>query len=69
MPRHRPAGANLLQQQAKFDAFWDEFNHERPHEALAMKCPAEVYKASTKPYRGIPEPLYPFHDKTVVVSH
>ncbi len=63
MPRHRPAGANLLQQQAKFDAFWDEFNHERPHEALAMKCPAEVYTASTKPYRGIPEPLYPFHDK------
>jgi transposase InsO family protein len=26
----RPAGANLLQQQAKFDAFLEEFNHERP---------------------------------------
>ncbi len=65
----RPAGANLLQQQAKFDAFLDEFNNERPHEALAMKCPAEVYAASTKPYRGITEPLYPFHDKTVVVTN
>jgi len=30
----RPAGANLLQQQAKFDAFLQEFNNERPHEAL-----------------------------------
>ena len=36
----RPAGANILQQQAKFDAFLEEFNQERPHEALAMKCPA-----------------------------
>ena len=39
----RPAGANLLQQQAKFDAFQQEFNTERPHEALQMKCPAELY--------------------------
>lgn len=30
----RPAGANMLQQQAKFDAFIHEFNNERPHEAL-----------------------------------
>jgi hypothetical protein len=44
-----------------------EFNHERPHEALGMKCPAEVYTASTTPYRGIGEPQYSFHDKTVVV--
>jgi hypothetical protein len=65
----RPAGANLLQQQAKFDAFLEEFNNERPHEALAMKCPAEVYTPSTKPYRGIGEPHYPFHDKTVVVTN
>lgn len=65
----RPAGANVLQQQAKFDAFQAEFNSERPHEALQMKCPAEVYTASTKPYRGIAEPQYPFHDKTVVVTH
>ena len=65
----RPAGANLLQQQAKFDTFLQEFNTERPHEALQMKCPAEVYTASTKPYRGIAEPHYPFHDKTVVVTN
>jgi transposase InsO family protein len=64
----RPAGANLLQQQAKFDAFLEEFNNERPHEALAMKCPAEVYSPSLRPYTGIPEPLYPFHDRTVMVT-
>ncbi|MBV8809371.1 MAG: transposase [Acidobacteriaceae bacterium] len=37
----------MLQQRAKFDAFLEEFNNERPHEALQMKCPAEVYTAST----------------------
>lgn len=65
----RPAGANLLQQQAKFDTFVEEFNTERPHEALGMKCPAEVYTPSTRPYRGIQEPDYPFHDRTVMVTH
>jgi transposase InsO family protein len=45
----RPAGANLLQQQAKFDVFLEEFNNERPHEALNMKCPAEVYTSSLPP--------------------
>jgi hypothetical protein len=64
----RPAGANILQQQAKFDAFLEEFNRQRPHEALDMKCPAEVYSTSPRPYRGIPEPHYPFHDRTVVVT-
>jgi hypothetical protein len=59
----RPAGANLFQQQANFDAFLEEFNHERPHEALDMKCPAEVYSSSCRPYQGIGELRYPFHDK------
>jgi transposase InsO family protein len=64
----RPAGANLLQQQAKFDSFLEEFNEERPHEALQMKRPSEVYTASLKPYRGIGELQYPFNDKTVIVT-
>ena len=64
----RPAGANFLQQQAKFDAFVEEFNGERPHEALAMRCPAELYTASPRRYTGIPEPNYPFHDRTVIVT-
>ena len=64
----RPAGANILQQQAKFDAFIEEFNGERPHEALEMKCPAEVYTSSLRPCRGIAEPHYPFHDRTLMVT-
>ena len=65
----RPAGANLLQQQAKFDAFLEDFNTERPHEALEMKCPVEVYRRAVKPYEGIGELQYPFHDKTIVVTN
>jgi Integrase core domain len=38
----RPPGFNGLQQQERFDAFVREFNGERPHEALDMKCPAEL---------------------------
>lgn len=43
----RPAGSNILQQQAKLDAL-EEFNQERPHEALAIKCPAQIYSASAR---------------------
>ena len=33
-----------------------------------MKCPAEIYAASTQPYLGIPEPHYPFHDRTMMIT-
>jgi transposase InsO family protein len=64
----RPPGLNSLQQQAKFDDFLEEFNQQRPHEALDMKCPAEVYAPSPRPYNGLPEPSYPFHDTTINVT-
>ena len=64
----RPAGQNSLQQQARFDAFQNEYNDERPHEALAMKMPAEVYQPSLRPYRGLTDIAYPFHDKTITVT-
>ncbi len=63
-----PAGCNSLQQQARFDAFVKEFNEERPHEALGMKTPAEVYEPSNRRYQGLPELDYPFHDKTLMVT-
>jgi hypothetical protein len=59
---------NSLQQQARFDTFVREFNTERPHEALSMNRPAEVYTASPRPYRGLPELTYPLHDREVVVT-
>src|SRR5450755_3345417 len=45
----KPAVANFLQQQARFDKFIEVFNNERPHEARDMKCPAEVYQPSRVP--------------------
>jgi len=62
------ADANFLPQQARFDKFTAVFNNERPHEALDMKCPAEVYQPSSRPYTGLPDIDYPFHDKTIVVT-
>ena len=64
----RPPGLNCLQQQGKFDDFIEEFNQDRPHEGLGMKCPAEVYRPSTRAYRGLPDLTYPFHDNTVHVT-
>ena len=64
----KPAGANFLQQQGKFDQFLHCYNNERPHQALNMQCPADLYVPSTRPYKGLPELDYPFHDKTVTVT-
>jgi len=64
----RPPGLNSLQQQARFDDFVQEFNLERPHQALAMKCPAELYTPSPRPYQGLPDLAYPFHDRVVLVT-
>ena len=33
-----------------------------------MKNPAEVYTASPRPYRGLEDVRYPFHDKTLTVT-
>ena len=59
---------NSLRQQARFDDFISEFNTERPHEALDMKCPQEVYAPSKRAYEGLPEVEYPFHDKEILVT-
>jgi putative transposase len=64
----QPAAPNFLQQQEKFDTFLDEYNQERPHQALGMRFPAELYNRSPRPYRGLQELDYPFHDKTITVT-
>lgn len=64
----RPPCANFLQQQARFDAFVSEFNTERPHEALAMKRPADLYGPAERIYRGLPEIDYPLHDRTALIT-
>jgi len=64
----KPPGENFLQQQEKFDNFIQEFNTERPHQAIGMKFPSEIYTPSPRPYKGIQELHYPFHDKTAIVT-
>ena len=42
------AAASIPQQQASCDAWRVEFNHVRPHEALGMKTPSELYRPSPR---------------------
>ena len=64
----KPAAANVLQQQARFDTFIERYNRERPHQALDMKVPADLYVRSPRVYRGLDDLTYPFHDRTVTVT-
>lgn len=59
---------NSLQRQARFDDFVHEFNTERPHQALDMKTPAEIYSASPNPYRGLPGLTYRWHDRDAPIT-
>jgi hypothetical protein len=65
----RPPGRNMLQQQARFDAFVNEFNLERPHEVLVMKVPNDLYTASPRRFGGLPRIEYSFHDRDAVVTN
>jgi transposase InsO family protein len=57
-----PPGSSLRGQQRKFDRFREQFNEERPHEALGMRRPAELYQPSR---RSMPKRVerydYPSH--------
>lgn len=64
----RPPGMNSLQQQARFDDFVREFNTERPHQALGLKTPVQVYTPAPRPYLGLPEVEYPLHDRDALVT-
>lgn len=50
----KPPAANSRAQQRRFDAFMREFNEVRPHEALDMQTPAQLYQASS---RAMPDKL------------
>jgi putative transposase len=63
------AALNFLQHQARFDDFMEIFNNERPHEALSMKCSAEIYQPSPRTYQGLPPIDYPLHDKIIIVTN
>jgi transposase InsO family protein len=55
-----PPAANLRRQQESFQRFQNEYNEQRPHQALGYQTPASVYAASTRRYPArVPEPDYP----------
>jgi putative transposase len=45
----KPPGANPRAQQRKFNVFRHEYNEVRPHEALDMSTPAQLYQHSPRP--------------------
>ena len=55
--RRELQGGRIGRDQAAFDLWRDEYNHERPHEALGMKRPAEVYQNSTRIWGGTPDDI------------
>ncbi len=52
----RPSAGSLAAQQRNFNRFREEFNHERPHEALDQQTPGSVYTPSP---REMPDKLPP----------
>jgi transposase InsO family protein len=48
---------NRRAQQAALDIWREEYNHQRPHQALADRFPAELYRKSKRPYPVQPRPI------------
>jgi hypothetical protein len=58
----RPPRRSFRAQQRAFDLFRQEYNNERPHEALDQATPASLYYKSSLPYpERLPELEYPGH--------
>jgi putative transposase len=61
---------NKGHQQELFDLWRVEYNTERPHEALGMKTPSQLYTPSSRMYTGEePQPVYPEPLETRQVKH
>jgi transposase InsO family protein len=57
-----PAESSFARQQRRFNEFRQQYNFERPHEALGQRTPSELYKRSSKEFPSrLPEPEYPGH--------
>jgi transposase InsO family protein len=58
----RPPAPDDRRQQARFDAFREEFNTERPHEALEQQTPSTQYRPATRTLPTcLPSPAYAGH--------
>lgn len=54
---HRELEKQREEIQVVLDEWRRNFNEERPHEALGMRCPTELYEASARRYEQSPEDL------------
>jgi transposase InsO family protein len=65
----RPPCGSLAAQQVRFNQFRQEYNQERPHEALDQQTPASLYRRSLRELpRKLPELEYPAHYEVRYVS-
>ena len=55
--------------QEELDVWTEEFDWERPHEALGMKCPGQVYVKSERKYEGLPALEYAGMEKRRIMKH
>lgn len=54
-----PPERGRIAQQRSFDRFRDEYNRERPHEALDQATPASLFRQSPRPFpKRVPKPEY-----------
>jgi len=61
----QPPASSMGRQQRRFDDWVEEFNFERPHEALDGQTPASAYELSEREYPGeVGDPEYPGHYET-----
>lgn len=65
-----PPAENGPAQQVRFDDFRQEYNYERPHEALAMQTPGSLWTPSARPMPvHLPAPEYAGHMQVRRVRH
>ena len=66
----RPAASNLRSQQRRFDFFRKRYHEERPHEGIADRIPASLWRPSPRLYNDrISPPDYPAHMEIRRVSN
>ncbi len=61
--------SKLEVEQAGLDQWRQIYNQERPHEALQLRCPAQLYQSSSRKYEGTPQDLsYPAMESRKVTN-
>lgn len=66
----QPPSASMKAQQQRFNIFCEEYNEQRPHEALQQQTPASQYSRSLREYpKRIPKLYYPDYFEVKKVSH